>query len=82
MDLIALPLLSFFDDLSLIILVLVSFYMYKYFKGWAPSATLAMIITLVVVVLLLVPYVWFRYLMFIIIVIGPHLGGGDKGGGH
>lgn len=82
MDLTALPLLNFFEDLSLIMLILVSFTLYKWMKNWAPSPTIAMLVTLIIVLLLLVPFVWFRYLMFFIIVFGSFIGPPKAGGGH
>lgn len=75
MNVVFLPLLSFFDDLSLIILILMFFSLYNLIKDhWAPSPTIALIVTIVVTLLLLLPYVWFRYVLFVVLVLGPILG--------
>ncbi|MFH0713673.1 MAG: hypothetical protein V1722_03930 [Candidatus Micrarchaeota archaeon] len=67
-------LFSFFDDLSLVVLILLMFTIYSTLKkGWVPSATIAILVTIVITLLVLVPYVWFRYLLFVILVLGAGL---------
>ncbi|MFH1247016.1 MAG: hypothetical protein V1644_01420 [Candidatus Micrarchaeota archaeon] len=67
-------LLSFFDDLSLVILVLLVFTIFKFLKeGWMPSASIAMLVTIIITLLILVPYVWFRYIAFVVLVLGAGL---------
>ncbi|MBI4406776.1 hypothetical protein HY571_02585 [Candidatus Micrarchaeota archaeon] len=68
--------LSFFDDLSLVVLILLVFLIFNVLKrGWAPSPTLAILLTIVITLLILVPYVWFRYVLFAILVFGAALKG-------
>jgi len=67
-------LLSFFDDLSIVILILLVFSIYNILKkGWTPSPTIAMLVTIIITLLILVPYVWFRYVLFAILVLGAGL---------
>ena len=66
--------LSFFDDLSIVILILLVFSIYNILKrGWTPSPAVAMLITIIITLLVLVPYVWFRYLLFAVLVLGAGL---------
>ena len=67
-------LLTFFDDLSLVLLVLLMFSIYNILKkGWTPSPAIALLVTIIITMLILVPYVWFRYILFAIIVLGAGL---------
>ena len=67
-------LFSFFDDLGLVILILLVFSIYNILKkGWTPSPAIAMLVTIIITLLILVPYVWFRYLLFAMIVLGAGL---------
>ncbi len=67
-------LLSFFDDLSLVILILLVFTIFNLLKkGWMPSASVALLVTIIVTLLILVPYVWFRYVAFALLVLGAGL---------
>lgn len=67
-------LLSFFDDLALVILILLFLTIYSFLKrGWAPSSTVALLVTVIVALLILIPYVWFRYVLFVVLVLGAGL---------
>ena len=67
-------LLSFFDDFALVILILLVLTIYSFLKrGWAPSSAVALIVTIVVALLVLVPYVWFRYVLFVVLILGAGL---------
>ena len=67
-------LLSFFDDLSLVILILLVFSIFNILKkGWTPSPAVAILVTIIITLLILVPYVWFRYVLFAILVLGAGL---------
>lgn len=67
-------LLSFFDDLSLVILILLVFSIFNLLKSsWTPSPAVAILVTIVITLLILVPYVWFRYILFVLIVLGAGL---------
>ena len=70
--------LSFFDDLSLVLLVLLIFSVFNILKNsWTPSPVVAMLVTVIATMLVLVPYVWFRYVLFVVLVLGVALKGID-----
>ncbi len=67
-------LLSFFDDLSLVVLVLLVFTIFNILKkGWTPSPAVAILVTIIITLLILVPYVWFRYILFVVLILGAAL---------
>lgn len=67
-------LLSFFDDLSLVLLILLVFSIFNLLKNsWTPSPVVALLVTIVITMLILIPYVWFRYVLFVILVLGVAL---------
>ncbi len=66
--------MNFFDDLSIVILILLVFSIFNILKkGWTPSPTVAILVTIIITLLILVPYVWFRYVLFAILVLGAGL---------
>ncbi len=68
-------LLEFFEDLSLVVLVLLFFMIYNYLKkGWAPSSAIALMVAVVIALLILIPYVWFRYVLFVLLILGMGAG--------
>ncbi len=67
-------LLSFLDDLAIVILILLVFSIYNILKkGWMPSPAVAILVTIIITLLLLVPFVWFRYVLFAVLVLGAAL---------
>jgi chromate transport protein ChrA len=63
--------LDFWSDFGIIVDILVFFVVYKLLRNsLAPSKTIAFITSLVVVFLLVLPYEWFKYLLFVVLVLG------------
>ncbi len=59
--------LDFFDDFGLVVLILVFFALYRYMAGFIDNPLLAILVTVVIVTLLVVPYDWFKYLLFVVV---------------
>ena len=63
--------LGFWDDFGLVILILLFFLLYNLFTSdFIKSPFLALIVTAVVVYLVVLPYEWFMYLLFIVLFLG------------
>ncbi len=63
--------LDFWDDFGLVVLILLFFLLYNIFStGLIRSPFLALIVTAIVVYVVVLPYTWFMYLLFIILFLG------------
>ncbi|OIO26253.1 hypothetical protein COX85_03980 [Candidatus Micrarchaeota archaeon CG_4_10_14_0_2_um_filter_55_9] len=61
-------LLGFWEAFSLIVLILVFFGLYnKLSSGFINSPFLALIVTVIVVFIVVIPYEWFRYTLFAVL---------------
>lgn len=59
---------GFFDDFGLVVLILVFFGLFKTLaSGFIPSPKVAMLVTVIIVFLVVVPYDWFKYLLFMLL---------------
>ncbi|HEV8289780.1 MAG TPA: hypothetical protein VGQ00_02385 [Candidatus Norongarragalinales archaeon] len=66
--------MAFAEDLGLVVLILVFIGLYKTFtKGDWLTPSVAFVITILITLILVVPYDWFKYLLFIIIFMTPAL---------
>lgn len=64
-------LFDFWSDFGIIVDILVFFVVYKLLRSsLAPSKTIALVTSLVVVFLLVLPYDWFKYLLFVVLILG------------
>jgi hypothetical protein len=60
--------LAFWEAFSLVVLVLVFFGLYnKLSNGFINSPFLALIVTVLIVFMVVIPYEWFRYTLFAIL---------------
>ncbi|MBI5635551.1 hypothetical protein HY993_01145 [Candidatus Micrarchaeota archaeon] len=60
--------LDFWEDFSVVVLILSFFGLYKQLSGdFIKNKILALIVTTIVIMLVAVPYAWFRYLLFAIV---------------
>ncbi|MFQ5405870.1 MAG: hypothetical protein ACE5DI_01795 [Candidatus Micrarchaeia archaeon] len=63
--------LSFFDDFFIVIVILLFFLLYNFFSNQlVKSPFLALIVTAVVFYLVVLPYEWFAYLLFVVLFLG------------
>ncbi|MFA6048572.1 MAG: hypothetical protein WC792_01320 [Candidatus Micrarchaeia archaeon] len=63
--------LGFWDDFGLVVLILLFFLLYNLFSnGLVQSPFLALIITAIVVWVVVLPYEWFMYLLFVVLFLG------------
>ncbi len=63
--------LGFWDDFGLVVIILLFFLIYNYFnEGFVKSPFLALIVTAVVMYLVVLPYEWFAYLLFVVLFLG------------
>jgi|GEM_PF-1303539 chromate transport protein ChrA len=64
-------LFDFWSDFGIIVDILVFFVVYKLLRNsLAPSKSIAFITSLIITFLLVLPYEWFKYLLFVILVLG------------
>lgn len=64
-------LFSFWDDFGIIVLILVFFGLYNLLaEGWIRSRFLALIVTVVTIYIVVIPYDWFKFLLFAILFLG------------
>ena len=65
---------NFWDDFGIVALILVFFGLYNLLSdGIIKSRFLALIVTVLVIYLVVVPYDWFRYLLFAVLFLGGAL---------
>jgi hypothetical protein len=63
-------LFDFMDDANLVIVLLVFFALYNILtKDFIKSPLLAMLVTILIVFTLVVPYDWFKYFMFVVLIL-------------
>ncbi len=63
--------LGFWDDFGLVVLILLFFLLYNFFSNkLIHSSFLALIVTAVVVYMVVLPYEWFMYLLFVVLFLG------------
>jgi hypothetical protein len=66
-----LPLFSFWDDFGLIVGILVFFALYNALSGnFIRNNAIALIVSVLIFFLLVVPYDFFKYLLFVILFLG------------
>jgi hypothetical protein len=59
---------AFGDDFGLVVLILVFFGVFKTLANdFIPSPKVAMIVTVIIIFLVVVPYDWFKYLLFAVL---------------
>ncbi len=62
---------SFWDDFGIVALILVFFGLYNLLsEGVLRSRFLALIVTVIVIYLVVIPYDWFKYLLFVMLFLG------------
>ncbi len=67
--------LGFWDDMGLVVDILLFFLLYSYLvKGPVDNPFLALIVTAVITWLVVVPYPWFAWLLFVILFLGSAFG--------
>ncbi len=60
--------LDFWEDFSVVVLILSFFGLYKQLsQDFIKNKILALVVSTIVIMLVAVPYIWFRYLLFAIV---------------
>lgn len=62
---------TFWDDFGIVALILVFFGLYNLLvDGWIRSRFLALVVTIIIVYVVVIPYDWFKFLLFSLLFLG------------